>query len=147
MKKTIPQLFFCSFAGLTLTSCSHKEKNIDNWIGNYSYEETPVKANAGYSMVMEWSLAITKIDDTLEINGQQTDIEILTKIEGDTNTIAVIYDSILTIGYVDATYKKGDTLFTLSKAKNGTLTTNWIAIKPFLSDNPPKECSCFFQTK
>ena len=93
--KRSTSLIFC----LTFIGSFNNEKpgNLDNWTGHYNYEEKPVKANAGYYMVMKWDLSIEKKNNvyqgTLEVNGQQTHVKLLTKIRGNKDAIAIIYNS------------------------------------------------------
>jgi len=150
MQKVILNLLASSFVSLTISGCSnsHNSNNLDNWVGNYHYEETPVEANAGYAMVMDWNLTISKQHDSctgiLEVNGQQTFMRLKIDLEGDTSNIAVIYDGL--IDGSDAQLKNGDTLFTLTKTAHGFKTT-WISLEPRLLNNPPRVCTCFYQTK
>ncbi|OJY93332.1 MAG: hypothetical protein BGP13_17035 [Sphingobacteriales bacterium 40-81] len=114
-------------------------------MGNYQYEEEPVNANAGYSMVMKWQLAIKKDNDTytglLEINGQQTLIKWDVDVKGDSTEIAIIFKDL--IEGSDEGMKEGDTLFVLTKQKKD-IKTIWKSIQPRLSDNSA-ECECFFK--
>jgi len=135
--------------GLLFFSCHHSQPvNLDSWIGNYEYEEEPVKANAGYAMVMEWSLSIEKQNDTcngiVEINGQQTYIKLQAAISGDTNTIAVTYKNTIEGG--NENFRNGDTLFLLSK-KGDALVTKWKLLEPGLSPAHEKECNCFIPSR
>lgn len=135
---------------LTIVSCSHSNnlKNLNVWTGEYNYDEKPVKAIAGYSMVMSWRLSININADTcqglLEIDGQQTYIKLLTTITGDTNAIAITYNSL--IDGLDENLKKGDTLFMLSRNAD-KLKTKRFALEPRLLENPVKECDCFIRTR
>lgn len=146
MQKPLNKLLIFSFFGLLFFSCSYKSqtKNLDSWLGDYNYAENPIKANANYYMVMDWTLSINERKKTyqgiLEINGQQTLIKLLIDIAGDKNTIAIIHNSI--IKGSDENLKKGDTLFVLSR-KSNQLYTKWLELEPRLLENSPKECSCF----
>ena len=150
MLKTIIKLLLLSILGLTFAACSSNghSKNLDTWTGNYDFEEEPIKAIADYNMAMVWTLSIDKKKDTyrgvLEVNGQQTYVKLLTDVSGDTNSIAIIYDSL--IDGSDENLKRGDTLFILSKAA-GKIVTNWSALEPRLSEMPSKICNCFTSTK
>ena len=142
------QSFYLLSLGLLFFSCHHSQPaNLDSWIGNYEYEEEPIKANAGYAMAMEWSLSIEKQNDScngiVEINGQQTYIKVLAGISGDSNSIAVTYESFID-GNIEQ-FRKHDTLFVLSK-KAGKLTTQWKRFEPRLSLDHANECSCFIET-
>jgi len=139
------KLFFLLSLGWLFFSCNHDQPvSLDSWIGNYTYEEEPVKANAGYAMVMEWSLLINKQNDTcsgiVEINGQQTYMKLRAAISGDTNTIAITYKNTIEGGNENLHY--GDTLFLLSK-KGDALITKWKLLEPRLSPAHEKECDCF----
>lgn len=150
MQKIILKLFAFSFISFTIGSCSnnHHSNNLDSWVGNYHYEEAPVKADAGYAMVMDWKLTISKQNDTcagiLLINGQQTFMKLKTTLAGDTANVAIVYDRL--IDGSEGQLKNGDTLFTLTKIDQEFKTT-WFSLEPRLADNPPKECTCFYQTK
>jgi sulfur carrier protein ThiS len=150
MQKVMFKFLLFSLLVLIFISCSNidSSKYLCNWVGNYSYEEEPRKANADYYMAMAWTLSINNNSDTcqnvLEVNGQQTYIKLLTDISGDTNTIAIKYNKL--IEGSDEHLKKGDTLFTLSK-RAGKLITKWLTFEPRLLDNQPKECNCFIQSK
>lgn len=146
MQRTLINFLIVSILGLTIVSCSHNRSasNLESWTGEYSYGEEPIKAIAGYNMMMIWELSISKTNDTcqgvLEVNGQQTYIKLLTDISGDTNSIALIYNKL--IDGSDENLKKGDTLFLLLK-KGNKINTKWVSLNPRLPDNPPKECNCF----
>lgn len=126
----------------------NNNKNLNSWSGRYSFEEEPIKAIADYYMVMQWSLSISKKTETyqgtLEVNGQQTFIKLLTDINGNSDSIAVLYNS--RIDGTDENLKQGDTLFVLSKRSN-KFKTRWYKLEPRLLENPPKECDCFIQIK
>ncbi|MGC4104406.1 DUF5991 domain-containing protein [Ferruginibacter sp.] len=138
------------FFSLLLAACSNHQKNtgIEKWAGEYSFEEEPVAANAGYIMAMEWSFSIQKQNDslkgTLEVNGQQTFFKLSTGISGDSNSIAVTYNHV--IDGSGEQLKQGDTLFILSK-RNGALITQWRALEPRLSPVMVLECDCFIEMK
>jgi hypothetical protein len=135
---------------VTLNFCSGKtnSENPDKWIGKYSYEEEPIKAIAGYYMVMEWELSITEKKDScqgvLDVNGQQTYMKLLTAVSGDSNAVAISYNRL--IDGLDYGLKKGDTLFILSKVA-GKIITKWKALEPRLAEMPPRECNCFILSK
>jgi hypothetical protein len=145
MQKILLKLLASSLAGLTLCKCSnHNSTSIENWVGEYGFEETAVEANAGYSMVMDWSLSIKKQNDIyegiLEVNGQQTFLKLKMDIQGDASEIAIVYNRV--IDGSNEQLKKGDTLFTLTK-RSGKLKTLWFKLAPRLLENQPKECNCF----
>jgi hypothetical protein len=143
MRSTSSIILLLPFIALFFNNCSNS-KNLDGWIGKYIYEEETIKANAGYNMVMGWELSIEKQENvyhgTLEISGQQTFINLLADISGDTNEISLIYDKL--IDGSDENLKKGDTLFILSK-QSGKLITKWRHLESRLPETSPKECICF----
>lgn len=144
-------LKFSIFLGGILVSigCTYNKsiKNPEGWTGEYNYQEKPIKAIAGYYMVMDWTLSINRngesIQGVLEINGQQTYIKLLTDITGNTNEIAIIHNSL--IDGSDENLQKGDTLFLLSRNAD-KLRTTWLKLEPRLLENTDKECYCFIQT-
>ncbi len=137
---------FLLILGVILNSCSYdnNSKSLNKWVGNYIYEEQPIKANAGYYMTMTWTLSIIKKNETgqgiLEVNGQQTYIKLLTDVSIYKNSISIIYNS--RIEGSDESLKKGDTLLILS-VPSEKLETNWKALKPRLIETSPKDCFCF----
>jgi hypothetical protein len=141
-------VFLWLFFLIAACSSGSHSTNLDSWIGEYRYEEEPVKSNDGYSMVMEWALSIIKEKDTcfgvLEINGHQTYTRLSTNIAGDSNTIAITYKK--RVEGIDEALQKKDTLFLLSKAAN-KLKTKWMAFTPILMERTNKECECFMRTK
>ena len=135
-----------SILGLISASCSsnNKSKSLNKWVGEYVYEEPPIKANAGYYMTMTWTLSITKKDGAgqgiLEVNGQQTYIKLLADVSPDKNSIAILYNS--RIEGSDEMLKKGDTLLVLLLSSE-KLETNWKALQPRLTEINAKDCVCF----
>lgn len=140
---------------VSLTNFSYSQNrvdtNLDSWVGKYKYEEKPVKALAGYYMAMVWDLIITKVDNhyqaLLNINGQQTFIEYLTDIQGNSKSIDINFNK-QTDGpvYPDNTPFKRERLFTLVR-NNRRLTTKWGKLTPRLPEKPPASCSCFLSVK
>ena len=127
-------------------SCNEAKKNLglERWVGSYEYLETPITGSDDFMMLMNWHLRIEGGADStrgiLEVNGQQTEIKWQTEIAGDSTRIAILFDTAI-IGQ-EPGIQKGDTLFQLSS--NGTeLKTTWLAMKPRLMENPPRECTCF----
>src|SRR5262245_12984078 len=90
-----------TFVILALSNCNNNPNatDLDNWVGIYSYEEIPIEAIAGYGMVMDWHLSVSRQNNSyqgmLEVDGQQTLIKLKANIEGDSSQIAVIYDSLV----------------------------------------------------
>jgi hypothetical protein len=142
---TIPVFLLCIFLIFEF-SCNKKKEELNTWIGHYLYEEEPVKAIAGYSMGMVWKLSINRNNDTcqgvLAIDGQQTYIRLLTDIKGDTNKIAIVYNSV--IDGSSENMSKGDTLFMLSK-NSGDFETSWLGLEPRLLEKTDKKCKCFIE--
>lgn len=146
MQKTVMKFFLSSLLGLTFAACANHDhlKKTDTWIGNYNFQEEPIKALADYNMTMLWTLSIDKVKDkyqgVLEVNGQQTFIKVLTDISGDSNSIAITFNSLLE--GTDEHLTRDDTLFVLSHIAN-KIETNWSALEPRLSEIHPKKCTCF----
>ena len=145
MQKTLISFLFVSILGLAIACSNNRNStNLKSWAGKYNYGEEPIKAIAGYNMMMIWELSISNKNDTcqgiLEVNGQQTYIKLLTDISGDTNSIALTYNKL--IDGSDENLKKGDTLFLLLKEGN-KIKTRWMSLIPRLPENPPMECRCF----
>lgn len=125
------------FIILTLLISCKSSSTLQVWEGNYEYEEEPVEANAGYSMVMVWNLEVLQEKEgfigILEINGQQTALKIKTQIEGDQDQIQVKFVQGLE-GFGYDHLKTGDTLFSLQKNKEGGILTVWQKLEPRLSE-------------
>lgn len=120
----------------------------ESWIGNYKYEEKPVESNAGYNMVMVWTLSIAMQNDSLqgilEVDGQQTFIKMITNIRGDGNSISVTFNRM--VDGMDQNLTSNMVLFVLRK-EDKTITTSFDAMVPRLSENPLKVCECFEKTQ
>lgn len=88
--------FFITISILFLNSIPSNSQDLNNWIGNYHYEEKPVKALAGYYMGMIWDLVINKDTEnyyaTIEINGQQTYMIVKAIAVGDNTKINLKFD-------------------------------------------------------
>jgi uncharacterized protein DUF5991 len=130
---------------ILVAGCSQTTgKELDTWLGEYDFSEKPIKAIAGYNMMMEWNLTVNKIEDKyntiLNVNGQQTSFSLFNTIAGNDSVLYIIYD--YKIEGMQEAFKKGDTLFSLQKA-GAYLKTRWAAIQPILTENPPVECRCF----
>ena len=138
------------FSIICITSCLENSgnKNLDSWLGNYEFSEKPVKALGGYHMVMNWDLSVNKINDSytaiLNVNGQQTSFAVFNFLAGNDTTLFIIYDS--TLDGIDQAFKKGDTLFSLSRITARRISTRWGTLQPILSESAPQECSCFVFT-
>lgn len=144
----------CLIIMLTVFSYSigyAQNKGLDNWVGTYLYNEDGVKANAGYTMTMEWKLVIKKINDhyqgVLSIDGQQTFIKYLADINGDPNTITIKYNK-QTDGpiFPNGNPVKDEVLFVLKRV-NKKLITKWAKLTPRLADKWPTQCNCFIKNK
>lgn len=128
-----------------------KRKNLDKWLGTYSYTEDFIKGNGGDNLMMGWELIITKSENgysgKLSIDGYQTFIEDLTDIVGDEKAIAIKFVK-QTDGqvYEYNNPPQGELLFTLKRA-NGKLITQWANMEPRLHEKQPKECRCFVLEK
>lgn len=127
-----------------LCSCS-STKNINNWVGNYEYNEESVKALARYNMVMIWTLDIKQDKEDyvaqIEINGQQTYMFIQAKVNGNEEKINLTFDKgIDGIGYDN--FKKGDSLLELIM-ENGKIKTKWNKITPMLVEKFKNDTICF----
>ena len=140
---TLLILFVLNFA-VTSCSSSHDLASLESWRGKYTYQEEPIKAIADYSMVMEWKLDIEKEGEkyigNLEINGQQTYFKLKSELIGDSNSISLVYLEALEGS--SEILKPKDTLFVLNR-KGNELMTEWKALGPRLSEDPPKQCNCF----
>jgi hypothetical protein len=125
-------------------SCS-SSKNLDNWIGEYKYNEKSTEALAGYNMIMMWNLNIYKENNDyyakIEINGQQTFMVIKAKIDGDDDQIRFCFDKEVD-GFGFDEFKEGDVLFQLKRDKSN-LVTNWNKLTPLLSENFKNNSLCF----
>ena len=135
---------------LLISSCKSK-KNIDSlnsWQGKYFYQEEPIQAIAGYYMAMEWELDIHKENDTymakLEVNGQQTSINLEGGISGDEKEIAIMFSK--NMDESSENFQPGDTLFKL-KREGKELKTVWAKLESRLAEKAPKDCSCFQTSK
>ena len=147
MQCKLHHLVFSCCLGVIIPGCVEHSENLDTWLGNYTYNEQPIKSMAGYSMVMSWDLSVTKINDMynsiLNVNGQQTGFSCLNNLKGNDTTLFVIYNELLS--GVNQTLRKGDTLFILSKNVAG-IKTKWNRLEPILSEFVPTECKCFVFT-
>ena len=125
-------------------------QDLNNWHGEYYYSETPVKANAGYSMVMEWILSIYEQDGQemamITINGQQTEINFEAFARGGDESISIYFNETVA-GSVSEGLSSGDLLFTLTKTEKGIVTT-WLKMVPRLVETKEKEClNCFVKAE
>lgn len=123
----------------------------ETWYGEYFFSEEPVKADAGYSMVMEWKLNVYPTGGNwkeiggLEINGQQTELKFNVYIQGNATNFMVFFDELLS--GTDPGFKKGDILFALKKTSEGIVTT-WGTMAPRLAEKYERECQdCFEEVK
>ncbi|GAA4316812.1 hypothetical protein GCM10023184_00180 [Flaviaesturariibacter amylovorans] len=127
-----------------LLSCKTRQKpSIDSWVGEYSYEEEPLDQAEVPAPSMLWEFAVAKSGDstlgTLDVNGFQTFTKARAQLTGDSSALYVIFDRDLD---GSSTWKRGDTLFVLSRKEKSTITT-WKRATPMLRENPPKTCECF----
>jgi hypothetical protein len=134
---------------ILLSACSENSdnKNFGSWLGNYEFNERPLKTFGGYSSFMQWELSVNKIGkiykSILNVNGHLTSFSLLNNLEGNDKTLFIIYDSILS--GVDPGFQKGDTLFSFSGAAN-SFRTRWASLRPMLRETTPDECRCFIFT-
>jgi hypothetical protein len=130
------------------SSCAFKKSpySLKSWQGKYFYEEEPIKAIAGYYMVMQWELNIHEDADkciaNLEVIGQQTYIKLQGEIVGDEKEISILYSR--NIDGSSENLQHGDTLFKLNR-EGKELITKWAVLNPRLPENPEKNCHCFRQ--
>ena len=130
---------------LTISCTSPNE--INNWVGKYEYNEKPVKALAGYNMVMLWTIEIKQEKENyvalIEVNGQQTYMLIQATVNGDKNKVKLIFDKgIEGVGYEN--FKKGDSLIELH-VENEKIITKWNKLTPMLVENF-KNDTVFFES-
>ncbi|MCA8830626.1 DUF5991 domain-containing protein [Hymenobacter pini] len=111
---------------------------LQSWVGSYQYEETPVKALAGYSMGMMWKLRLQPQDNQvlgglLSVEGQQTYMKLKVRATGSAQDVRIAF-----VQLVDGTdynqFKPGDVLFRLHKDSKGTTRTYWGKLQPRLSE-------------
>lgn len=149
MNKLIKMRLFIAFSLIIISTSCLNSNNINNWIGDYQYDEKPTKAIAGYSMVMSWIIKIKKDKDDyiaiIEINGQQTYMIIEAYIKGDNNKINFFYyKGIDRSGFDDL--KTNDHLFELRLINNQIITT-WDKLTPRLLIDYKNEGICFIKNK
>ncbi|MCB2410815.1 DUF5991 domain-containing protein [Hymenobacter lucidus] len=119
---------------------------LPGWIGTYTYSETPVKALAGYSMAMEWQLALLPqagaTGGELAVEGQQTFMKLKVRATGTAREAQVIFVQGLDgTGYQQL--KPGDVLFRLRKDPKGKVLTYWGKLQPRLSEKYQDGQVCF----
>lgn len=78
----------------------------------------------------------------MEINGQQTYINLQSEVAGDEKMIWLLYTK--NNNGSSENLNPGDTLFTLRKEGKELITT-WAKLKPRLSENPSTVYKCFRQ--
>lgn len=136
--------FFITLIVLSASNQTYAQ-NLEDWFGEYTYSETPVKANADYSMVMEWKIFIGYGKGmnlaTIEVNGQQTDLNIQCIVEGNDEQVTLKFSEPV-YGCCIESLQLGDVLLKLTKTKEGIVTT-WDKLSPRLVETTEKECSCF----
>lgn len=117
--------------------------SVDSWIGHYLYEEEPLVPAEGSTALMTWELVVSKSADStlgmVEVNGFQTLIKAETRLEGDSNTLNVIFEKKVE---GSGAWNPGDTLFVLSRKGKLTITI-WKKATPRLRENFPTTCECF----
>ena len=116
------------FAGQTAFSSS----NPKSWAGSYDfYEFTPPHANWVYDVRVYEEGGYYYAD--VNIDGFQTMTRLKAKVQGNSKSIDLVFDSYLPNNMFEL-YKKGDILFTLKKEGNMILTY-WGKLEAMLSDN------------
>lgn len=109
---------------------------VQSWNGSYQYEEEPVKALAGYSMAMMWTLNLRPqpggtLGGQLSVEGQQTFMQLTVRASGTPTDAQIIFvRGVEGNGYQQL--KPGDVLFRLHKGPNGTTQTYWGKLTPRL---------------
>lgn len=111
---------------------------LQSWVGNYQYEETPVKALAGYSMGMLWKLRLQPQDNQalggqLSVEGQQTFMTLKVRATGNAQDVRITFLQLLD-GNDYKQFKPGDVLFRLHKDPKGATRTYWGKLQPRLSE-------------
>src|SRR5262245_61668824 len=97
-----------------LTACSKTNTftHCVDWLGEYSFHETPVPTSTGINKIMQWELSVSQQSDTcwgvLEITGLTTYVKLLTTLSGDSSRVDVVYNK-----YLDGSedFKPGEILF------------------------------------
>lgn len=111
---------------------------LTSWAGSYAYEETPVKAVAGYSMAMLWKLQLRPqaggLAGELEVEGQQTFMKLKVRASGSAQDAQIIFVQGLDgNGYQQL--KPGDVLLRLHREEpGGRITTHWGKLTPRLTE-------------
>ena len=108
------------------------------WVGEYDFEEslgTSDEGTADSSVDYHITIALTggKYVATVSLNGFQTMQNLLASVQGDANSISLIFDS-YTGDNMWQPYTPGDELLMLQRQEGGLLTT-WGAIVPQLQQN------------
>ncbi len=144
------QIILIVFLFGNLSPNSSYAQELASWHGEYYYSETPVKANAGYFMVMEWILSIYEQDGQemamIAINGQQTQINYEAFARGGEESVSIFFNETVA-GSVNEGLSRGDLLLTLTKTEKGVMT-NWVKMSPRLAEISETEClNCFVKAE
>ena len=110
------------------------------WVGNYTFSEfVPPDQN------MFYGISIIKEDDgyytEISIDGFQTVGRLKAKVEGDRNSINLIFNEYLPDNMSEP-YKVGEVLLSFER-KNSELITFWGKIRPIDQINTKSESVCF----
>ncbi|KAA9327447.1 hypothetical protein F0P96_15800 [Hymenobacter busanensis] len=108
-----------------------------SWAGAYSYEEAPVKALAGYSMAMLWTLTLKPqangLGGELAVEGQQTFMKLKVRATDSAQETQVMFVQGLDgNGYQQL--KPGDVLLRLRRDTKGQVLTYWGKLTPRLTE-------------
>lgn len=113
-------------------NCVSKDFSLDTWIGEYKFSEfTSPDENMFYNVIIykEGDKYLAEI----RIDGFQTLTRIQANVEGEINSVNLIFDKYLPDNQLEL-YSKGDILFNF-KNVDSELHTNWNSIEPMLSEN------------
>ena len=133
-------------SAILITACSAGGTTNDqkSWVGDYTFEEVPVKSVAGYDMLMQWHATIKEEADSLtgivEINGQQTYMKLLSGVSQKNDILTLTYKELLDGN--NEGLSAGDSLFQFIR-RDSTIRTRWLKMQPRLRDNQNAECNCF----
>jgi len=113
---------------------------LSGWVGDYDFEEdlgTSDEGSAGAGL--DYHITIAQLSDayqaTISINGQQTMQNLLASVQGDANTVTLVFVSYNGDNLFQP-YAPGVVLLTLAR-QGDALVTTWGAITPQLASNQP----------
>jgi hypothetical protein len=103
-----------------------------DWEGDYRYTET-----LPGSPPWQYSLAIRCLEGSncaeLKIDGPQTEIHVLCSVEMENSNLKVKFLKDRFENQFKSKYKQEDVLLVLARNDDGSITTNWEALRPILS--------------